>query len=154
VYDLTVKKSGLKLSAPKDTKCVSFPPGATPQYVPGAVDCGYAPLLLSSSGLRMEGRKLQMADLVRELARTLGEPVLDKTGFTSEFDIDLNYTDEGIMKSPDSAAPDDAGGNRLPAGPNLSIVFAAMDQLGLKLQPAKGPVEVLVVDHAEKPTPN
>lgn len=154
VYDLTAKKSGLKLPPPKDTTCVSFPPGTTPPYVPGSFDCGYAPLQLSSTGLRMEGRKLRMADLVRELARALGEPVLDKTGFTGEFDIDLNYTDEDIMKSPGSAAPDDAGGNRLPAGPNLTIVFAAMDQLGLKLHPAKGPVEVLVVDHAERPTPN
>jgi len=95
-----------------------------------------------------------MADLVRELARALGEPVLDKTGFTGEFDIDLNYTDEDIVKSPGSTALDSAGGNLLPAGSNLSLVFAAMDQLGLKLQPAKGPVEVLVVDHAERPTPN
>ncbi len=117
VYDLTAKKSGLKLPPPKNTRCVSFPPGTTPQYVPGAFDCGYAPLLLSSSGLRMEGRKLHMADLVRELARALGEPVLDKTGFTGEFDIDLNYTDEDIMKSPGFAAPDDAGGNRLPDWP-------------------------------------
>jgi uncharacterized protein (TIGR03435 family) len=154
VYDLTAKKSGLKLPPPKNTKCVSFPPGTTPHYVPGAFDCGYAPLLLSSSGLQMEGRKLHMADLVRELARALGEPVLDKTGFTGEFDIDLNYTDEDILKSPGSATPDNAGGNRLPDGPNLSLVFAAMDQLGLKLQPAKGPVEVLVVDHAERPTAN
>jgi uncharacterized protein (TIGR03435 family) len=151
---LTTKKSGLKLPPAKDTRCVSFPPGTTPQHVPGAFDCGYAPLLLSSSELRMEGRKLHMADLVRELARTLGEPVLDKTGFTGEFDIDLNYTNEDIMKSPGSAAPDDTDGNRVLAGPDLSIVFAAMDQLGLKLQPAKGPVEVLVVDHAERPTAN
>jgi uncharacterized protein (TIGR03435 family) len=154
VYDLTVKKSGLKLPPAKDTTCVSFPPGTTPGHVPGAFDCGYAPLLLSPSGLRMEGRKLHMADLVRELARTLGEPVLDKTGFTGEFDVDLNYTDEDITKSPGSATPDDAAGNRLTAGPNPSIVFAAMGQLGLKLQPAKGPVEVLVIDHAERPTPN
>jgi uncharacterized protein (TIGR03435 family) len=111
VYELTAKKSGLKLSPPKDTKCHSFPPGTTPQYVPGTSDCGYAPLLLSPSALRMEGRKLHMADLVRELSAALGEPVLDKTGFTGDFDIDLNYTDEEIMKSPGSAAPDDAGGN-------------------------------------------
>jgi uncharacterized protein (TIGR03435 family) len=102
----------------------------------------------------MEGRKLHMADLVRELSRALGEPVLDKTGFTGEFDIDLDYTDEDVMKSPALGAPDDASGNGHPAGPNLSIVFAAMDHLGLKLQAAKGPVEVLVVDHAERPTPN
>ena len=154
VYDLTVRKSGLKLPPPMDTKCVSFPPGTTPKYVPGASDCGYAPLQLSPSGLQMEGRKLHMSDLVRELTRALGEPVLDKTGFTGEFDIDLNSMDEGVMKSPGPAAPDDAGDNRLAAGPNVSIVFAAMDRLGLKLQPTRGPVDVLVVDHAERPTPN
>jgi uncharacterized protein (TIGR03435 family) len=154
VYNLTAKKSGLKLPPAKDITCHSFLPGTTPQPMPGTSDCGYAPLFLSSTELQIEGRKLHMADLVRGLARALGEPVLDKTGFTGEFDIDLNYTDEDIMKSPGSAAPGDAGGNRLRAGPNLSIVFAAMDQLGLKLQPAKGAVEVLVVDHAERPTPN
>jgi uncharacterized protein (TIGR03435 family) len=153
VYDLTAKKSGLKLPVPKEVNCVSFPPGTTPRRIPGSVDCGYAPLLLSSTGLEMEGRKLHMADLVRALAMTLGRPVLDKTGFTGEFDLNLNYTDEALMK-PGSAAQDDPGGNRLPAEPNLSIVFAAMEQLGLKLEPAKGPVEVLVVDHAERPTAN
>jgi uncharacterized protein (TIGR03435 family) len=154
VYNLTAKKSGLKLPPPKDTKCVYFPFGTTPQHVPGMSVCGYAPLLLSSTGLWMEGRKLHMADLVRELSRTLGEPVLDKTGFTGEFDIDLNYTDEDATKSPSSTAPYDSGGNQLQTHPDLSIVFAAMDQLGLKLKPAKGPVEVLVVDHAERPSPN
>jgi uncharacterized protein (TIGR03435 family) len=154
VYNLTAKKSGLKLPPAKDTICHSFPPGTTPQPMPGTSDCGYAPLFLSSTELRIEGRKLHMADLVRGLARALGEPVLDKTGFTGEFDIDLNYTDEDAMKSPGYAAPDDAGGNRLPAGPNLSVVFGAMNQLGLTLQPAKGSVEVLVVDHAARPTPN
>jgi uncharacterized protein (TIGR03435 family) len=154
VYNLTAKKSGLKLPPAKDTTCLSFPPGTTPQPMPGTSDCGYAPLFLSSTELGIEGRKLHMADLVRGLARALGQPVLDKTGFTGEFDIDLNYTDEDAMKSPASAAPDDADPSRLPTGPNLSIVSAAMDQLGLKLQPARGPVEVLVVDHAERPTPN
>jgi uncharacterized protein (TIGR03435 family) len=154
VYNLTAEKSGLKLPPAKDITCLSFPPGTTPQPMLGTSDCGYAPLFLSSTELQIEGRKLHMADLVRGLARALGEPVLDKTGFTGEFDIDLNYTDEDITKSPGSAAPDDTGGNRLRAGPNLSLVFAAIDQLGLKLQPAKGPVEVLVVDHAERPTPN
>jgi len=46
VYDLTAKKSALKLLPPKDTRCVSFPPGTTPQHMPGAFDCDYAPLFL------------------------------------------------------------------------------------------------------------
>jgi uncharacterized protein (TIGR03435 family) len=127
----------------------------TPRSIPGSVDCGYAPLMVSPTGLRMNGRKLHMADLLRELAMTLGRPVMDKTGFTGEFDLNLNYTDDALTKSPFSAAPDDPGGNRLPPPqPNLSIVFSAMQQLGLKLEPAKGPIEVLVVDRAERPTAN
>jgi uncharacterized protein (TIGR03435 family) len=154
VYDLTARTSGLKLPAPKEANCVSFQPGMTPRSIPGAVDCGYAPLLLTPTGLRMNGRKLHMADLVRELALTLGRPVMDKTGYTGEFDLNLNYTDDAPAKSPISAAPGDPGANRLPGEPDLSIVFAAMQHLGLKLEPAKGPVEVLVVDHAERPTAN
>jgi uncharacterized protein (TIGR03435 family) len=149
VYDLTARNSGIKLPAAKEANCVSSQPGMTPRSTPGSVDCGYAPLFLSPTGLRLNGRKLHMADLVRELALTLGRPVMDKTGFTGEFDLNLNYTDDALAK-----APDDPGGNLPPAEPNLSIVFAAMQQLGLKLEPAKGPVEVLVVDHAERPTAN
>jgi uncharacterized protein (TIGR03435 family) len=145
VYDLTARSSGLKLPAAREANCVSFQPGMTPRSIPGSVDCGYAPLLLSPTGLRMTGRKLHMADLIRELALTLGRPVMDKTGFTGEFDLNLNYTDAAPTKSPLSAAPDE---------PNFSLVFAAVQQLGLKLEPAKGPVEVLVVDHAERPTAN
>lgn len=51
--------------------------------------------------------------------------------------------------------PGDPVGSRLPAHPNLPNIFVALEeQLGLKLVPAKGPVEVLVIDHAERPTAN
>jgi uncharacterized protein (TIGR03435 family) len=51
--------------------------------------------------------------------------------------------------------PGDPIGSRLPTDPNLPNIFAALEeQLGLKLGPAKGPVEVLVIDHAERPTAN
>jgi uncharacterized protein (TIGR03435 family) len=60
--------------------------------------------------------------------------VFDKTGFSGEFDIDLTFTR---------------------GDPNLPNIFAALEeQLGLKLVPAKGPVEVLVIDHAERPVTN
>jgi uncharacterized protein (TIGR03435 family) len=154
VYNLTAKKGGLKLPAAKSANCISFTPGTTPRSTPGSVDCGYAPLLLSPAGLRMNGRKLHMADLIRELTMTLGRPVLDKTGFTGEFDLNLDYSDEALSKSSGSAAPDDPGPNRPAGEPNLSIVFAAMDRLGMKLESAKGPVEVIVVDHAERPSGN
>jgi uncharacterized protein (TIGR03435 family) len=156
VYALTAAKNGFKLPAPKEVSCVSFPPGTPPRYVPGKVDCGYVPLLQESTGLRMEGSKVHMADLIRELALVLDRPVLDRTEFTGEFDLNLSFTpDEALMGLPGFGGPGDPGGSRIETDPNLPNVFAALEeQLGLKLVPAKGPVEVLVIDHAERPTAN
>ena len=86
----------------------------------------------------------------------LGRPVLDKTGFTGEFDLNLSFTaDEATMGLPGSGGPGDPGGSRLPTDPNRPDIFAALqEQLGLKLVPAKGPVDVLVIDHVERPTAN
>ena len=97
-----------------------------------------------------------MADLIGELALVLDRPVLDKTEFTGEFDLNLSFTaDEAPMGLPGSGGPGDTGSHRLPTDPNYPNIFAALEeQLGLKLVPAKGPVEVLVIDHAERPTTN
>jgi uncharacterized protein (TIGR03435 family) len=155
IYDLTTVKSGPKLLAAKEAGCVSFPPGTQPHYVPGKVDCGYVsgPFSGYPAGLlRIEGRKVHMADLIRELAFVLDRPVLDKTGFTGEFDLNLSFTPDGVSGF---VGPGDPGGSRPPTDPNLPNIFAALEeQLGLKLVPAKGPVEVLVIDHAEKPAAN
>jgi uncharacterized protein (TIGR03435 family) len=149
IYDLTVAKSGVRLPAAKKADCVGFPPGTPPHPVPGKVDCGYVGgPFLSTGHLRIEGRKVHIADLARELASVLDRPVSDKTSFTGEFDLDLTFTADDALKG----FPAGFGG---PADPNLPNIFAALEeQLGLKLVPAKGPVEVLVIDHAERPTTN
>jgi uncharacterized protein (TIGR03435 family) len=80
--------------------------------------------------------------------------VIDKTGLTGKYDVTLQWTDErseSAFKGPDGApqraepAPD-AGGP--------SIFTAVQEQLGLKLQSSKGPVDTLVVDHVEMPSEN
>jgi uncharacterized protein (TIGR03435 family) len=159
VYDLTAVKRGPKLPVPKEVSCISQPPDAPtpPPHTPGQVGCGYvAGPFLSSTGLRLEGSKVHMADLIRELAFVLGRPVLDKTEFTGEFDLNLSFTaDEATMGLPGSGGPGDPGGSRLPTNPNRPNIYAALEeQLGLKLVSANGPVEVLVIDHVERPTAN
>lgn len=131
------------------------PDGSAPPHTPGKVDCGYVAAGSSwgSSRLRFGGSKVHMADLIGKLAMVLGRPVLDKTGFTGEFDLNLSFTaDKATMGLPGSGGPGDPGGTKLPSDPNLPNVCAALEeQLGLNLVPAEGPVEVLVIDHAEKP---
>jgi uncharacterized protein (TIGR03435 family) len=78
----------------------------------------------------------------------LDRPISDKTGFTGEFDLKLRFTPDGTLMG----MPPGYGG---PTDPKLPNIFAALEeQLGLKLLPAKGPVEVLVIDHAERPIEN
>lgn len=80
-----------------------------------------------------------MADLATALADEVHRKVIDKTGLDGSADITLKWTS-------DEAA--DQGGTV------ISIFTAVEEQLGLKLQPSKGPVDTLVIDHAEMPSQN
>jgi uncharacterized protein (TIGR03435 family) len=71
----------------------------------------------------------------------IGRPVVDKTGLTGTYAIKLTYTPEYRRRR---------GGD--PTGE--ITIFEAVQQLGLKLQPQNAPVEMLFVDHIEKPTEN
>jgi bla regulator protein blaR1 len=88
---------------------------------------------------RITARATPMAIFARYLSQRLGQPVVDKTGLPGSYDFTLQYEPDGAN---DAAA----------AGP--SIFAALQEQLGLRLQPGKGPVDVLVVDRAEKPSDN
>src|SRR5258708_1335125 len=82
IFNLAVAKSGPNLPAAKEAGCVSFPPGTKPRPVPGKVDCGYVsgPFGGREKGrLHIEGRKVHMADLIRELAFVLDRAIWDKT---------------------------------------------------------------------------
>ncbi len=70
-------------------------------------------------------------------------PVFDKTGITGTYNLRLVFTPERRMTNPTEPGPTD-----------VSIFTAVQDQLGLKLEPRKEAVEILVVDHAERPTGN
>lgn len=74
------------------------------------------------------------------ISNIAGGPVIDKTGLTGQFDFTLEWTPGGINAPPDATGP--------------SIFTAVEEQLGLKLTSGKGPVEVIVVDHVERPSAN
>jgi uncharacterized protein (TIGR03435 family) len=77
----------------------------------------------------------------------LGRPVLDRTGLIGNYDFMLHFTPFPMDGSPDDVAA--------PSGSPYPYIFAALqEQLGLKLEPAKGPVETIVIDHIERPSEN
>ncbi|MGD0869590.1 MAG: TIGR03435 family protein [Bryobacteraceae bacterium] len=84
----------------------------------------------------LAGKKATLALIAENLGREVGRPVLDRTGIQGEFDFQVDYA---IDDNPES-------------GP--SIFAAIQEQLGLKLEATKGPVETLVIEHAEKPSGN
>lgn len=96
----------------------------------------------SISGNEMKGRSTEIAFLLTNLPAWSGRKVVDKTGLAGKrFDYDLTWMPE------DQRDADPAN-----AGPSI---FAALEeQLGLKLVPSRAPVEVLVIDHIERPSPN
>ncbi|HET9193720.1 MAG TPA: TIGR03435 family protein [Vicinamibacterales bacterium] len=116
--------------------------------------CGFARLL--TGNVAVSGRTI--AQFVQTLSDWVGRPVIDKTGLTSLFDFTLKFAPEGIraggpmgptltrLMAQAPAAPAD------PDAPSLSV--ALQEQLGLRLESARGPVEVVVIDRLEKPTPD
>ena len=77
--------------------------------------------------------------------RAAGRPVIDKTGLTGLFVFKLQWIPDSIMAGPDTTPP---------VSPGPSIFTAVQEQLGLRLEPQRAPVEFLVVEDAEKPSKN
>jgi uncharacterized protein (TIGR03435 family) len=111
---------------------------------------------MSPAGLQMDGGKVPMAEFIRILAVVMGRPVVDRTGITGEFEVHLDFTpDQSTAGLPGAGGPRDPGGPPLPAPNDRPSIFAAVqEQLGLKLDSGKGPVEVLVIDHVDRPSGN
>jgi uncharacterized protein (TIGR03435 family) len=125
VFVLSVDKSGHKLKPPKDTdRSIIFYIRNTPLDQPGV-------------SYSQEGHNATLPQLAERLSGILGRPVLDQTGIKGNFDFRVDY------------ATDNA-----PAETGPSILTAIREQLGLRLEAQKGPVEFLVIDHAEKPSAN
>ena len=101
---------------------------------------------------RMTAKGVTMTKLTQSLTQTfaleLGRIVIDKTGVEGSFDLVLQWTPDNH-----SAAPTNAS-NESSAATGPSIFTALQEQLGLKLESTKGPVETLVIDHVEQPTEN
>jgi uncharacterized protein (TIGR03435 family) len=79
-------------------------------------------------------------------------PIIDKTGLSGSFDIDLEWTPDPAQARDTAGAARAAAAVAATPGERVSIYTALQEQLGLRLQPARAPLEVLVIDRLERPT--
>lgn len=116
------------------------PPAGGPAVVCGIRTNGFG---------RVLGGGTSLSFLANGLSGQVGRIVVDRTGLTGGWDFELQF-------APDpSRGPLPAGGDAPPFDPDAPSLFTALqEQLGLKLESTKGPVDVLVVDSVDRPTPD
>lgn len=143
IYALVLAKHGSKIR-PKRSDSVG-PTGMRRRvgFRRGELDLNDAPLTTLADGL----------------SRTLGRVVLDETGLKGFYDFTLTWTPEESQRRMFQGLPENSnqamGNPAAPPKPQGPSIFTAIqEQLGLRLKPAKGPVEAFVIDHVEQPSAN
>jgi uncharacterized protein (TIGR03435 family) len=154
-YALTVAKNGSKLQPSQEGSCRALD-FSNPRERPVPI-CGLAMRKRSGTSVAWELHGATLDDLARALGNDLDRIVVNKTGIVGKYDFHLEFapdeTTAGLnaLRGPDGPIFQPASPSDPPGGPSI---FTAIQQLGLKLESAKGPKEFLVIDHAEKPTEN
>jgi uncharacterized protein (TIGR03435 family) len=142
---------GPALVASKEGGCVVRIPGHLPPppdpAKPATRPCG----LLMMHPRQLSGAAVPIVVLAEQFSLRLGRTVMDMTGLQGNYDIDLQWTaDEGAFPflegSSDPVPPPDPQGQ--------TILSALKEQLGLKIESRKAPVDVIVIDHVDRPTAN
>ncbi|MGE3404275.1 MAG: TIGR03435 family protein, partial [Vicinamibacterales bacterium] len=148
IYVLTPLEGGSRMRSSAGT-CVAFTGAPPPPQSPGgapAEACGVR------GGIgRATGRGVDFPRIARWLSGQpdIGRMVYDQSGRTERYDFDIEWTPGGLRAEEPGA---DAGATLPSMGPGL--IAAVERQLGLRLEPTRGPVDVLIVERVARPTPN
>lgn len=136
VYALTVARGGSKL------KESTLSPDASPQGPPPLI------FVVSPKLVKLPGRYATIAEFASVLQRAaLESPVLDRSGLSGRYDFDLEFT-------PDETVFGGALGKGTDDSTEPDLFSAIQQQMGLRLEATKGPVQALVIDHVERPSAN
>jgi uncharacterized protein (TIGR03435 family) len=108
--------------------------------------------MISFRGPSLDAERTTLSEFSKLLNLALDRPVIDKTGLAGRFDIHLEFAADQATPGLHGLVPDSPAATSDPSGP--TIFTAIQEQLGLKLESTKGPVELLVIDHIERPSEN
>lgn len=143
VYELVVAKSSPKLRDAATDSDQHLRMGSDGKPLAGLMQ--FSP----NGGSTAQG--YTMGELASQLSQPfagLGRPVIDKTGLTGTYNFTLDWKPQ--LKAPSG------GGPAIVSAPSddAPSIFTALQELGLKLQPATGPAKYIVIDHVERPSAN
>jgi uncharacterized protein (TIGR03435 family) len=183
VYELVVGKDGSKIKRAAD-QTPAVPPllglpgpceptpaggpfpggrGGPLPFAPGsAPPRGSTFMMISANSMTVKATATRLATVVGMLQQQLGRKVVDKTGLDGLYDLEITFSPEGLESPfgrgfplpPGPAGPAGGAPPQPTASDPVPSLFTAIQELGLKLESAKGPVEVLVIESVEKPTEN
>jgi len=149
---------------PPSLRGMKIGPGGCPETPPMAASRAGNFMMMTPNGECMISNGQTMDGLAAQLSNGFDRPVIDQTGLKGKYDLKLRYDPSSMPGGrggpKDALDPAPAGGdpaNRISRGgdPPPSIFNALQEQLGLKLEAKKGPVDLLVIDHVQKtPTEN
>ena len=149
----------------------ALPPLPPPGQRGGPFDGGQTPrgammIMMSPTGMTLQATSVPIDNLVGMLQQQLGRNIVNKTDLKGLYDFKLTFSPEGLQ-SPfggrgGAPVPPPTGAGAVGFGPTINgaatdpvpSLFTAVQELGLKLESTKGPVEVLVVESVQKPTEN
>jgi uncharacterized protein (TIGR03435 family) len=178
VYALVVAKGGAKLkeSPPDDPTApdseVAGPSTDTSLRISGdpqkgmtvsnGLGSGTVKMTMANGGMHIESQKMSMPQFAEALTRFTDHPVVDMTAIKGNYQLALDISMEDMMNAARAAGMNGPGpGGGMPGrggleGPDPGVsLFTSVQQLGLKLEPRKSPIDLIVVDHLEKtPTDN
>jgi uncharacterized protein (TIGR03435 family) len=145
VYVLRVARGGHKLHASTEGGCVPTDPRRPPRgSEPNRPACGDNLTFDRGTFTAWRATRITVTEAAETLSREVRRTIIDQTGVTGVYDISVDLPALEAVGAGSDAAP--------VSGPSFFTVLR--EQLGLTLEPAKGPVDVLVIDHIERPTPD
>ena len=162
IYELTVAKGGIKMPRHKEGSCVLLPPIASggppprPALPAGEKYCKKS-ATISGPNVVIDAQEMSVEEFAKTflavaqpwIQQWAGRPVIDKTGITETFDFHLEYALDEEFRTRLAADGHDPGEPTAP-----SIFTALQEQLGLKLESAKGLGEFVIIDSVGRPSEN
>jgi uncharacterized protein (TIGR03435 family) len=159
VYALVVGKGGVKMKeAPKldPAEAADQPPPGPPQMgkdgrpVMSKGGRGMM-MMMGPNGLKMQGARTSLPQLADFLSNQVGRPVFDETGLQGDYEFTLEFSPEGLAMGGMGKMPPPGGGPEGASSESGPTLFTAVqEQLGLKLDPRKGPVDLIVIDGGDR----